>query len=132
MSIRALNAFLLAGVLSIAAASAVQATEGGPTGVGDNNGRSQASNTIGEWHPVLAGDGGPTTVGGNNGRRRRCPKAVRSFSSLHQNRAVLAISGSSGGIGGDCHGACGDSEPNGGMHRRTFKAVRDGNFLTKT
>jgi hypothetical protein len=91
---KSMKALVLAGVLSLAAASAAQAGgkvvgsdfhasaapncdthrcpvlagDGGPTTVGGNNGRSQASNTIGEWHPVLAGDGGPTGAGDNNGR----------------------------------------------------------------
>ena len=115
-----MKALVFAGILSIAAASAVQAgghsTSGdfhanavpacdtekcpmlagdtGPGGPGDDNGRSQASNMAGEWHPVLAGgkpigsdfhanaapacdtekcpllaeDGPPGTAGDKNGR----------------------------------------------------------------
>jgi hypothetical protein len=36
----------------------VLAGDGGPGGINDGNGRSQASNTTGEWHPVLAGGRG--------------------------------------------------------------------------
>jgi hypothetical protein len=50
------------------------AGDGGPVGVGDDNGRSMASATgrSGQiptlWRPVLAGDGGPTGAGDGNGR----------------------------------------------------------------
>ena len=88
---KSMKVLVLAGVLSIAAASAVQAggkvtcsdfhasaapacdtdkcpvlaTEGPPSGPGDNNGRSAGIETA---HPVLAEDGPPGTAGDRNGR----------------------------------------------------------------
>jgi len=62
---RPMRALILAGVLSLAAASAAQATDG-PGSPGDNNGRSAALVT-GDSHPVLADDGPPGTAGDRNG-----------------------------------------------------------------
>jgi hypothetical protein len=87
---RPMRAVFLAGVLSIAAASAAQAggravgsdfhsdastapaDDTGPGSAGDHNGRSQKKaddgQLSGDWHPVLAGDGGPGGPGDDNGR----------------------------------------------------------------
>src|SRR6266508_2951208 len=82
---RPMRAFILAGVLSLAAVSAAQASEG-PGSIGDGNGRSGANaapacDGTGRTQKkaedgllssdrcrVIAGDGGPGTAGGNNGR----------------------------------------------------------------
>ena len=65
MSIKTL---LLAGVLSLTAASAAYAMEGPPTGVGSGNGHASAAPACGYECPVLAGDTGPGGPGDNNGR----------------------------------------------------------------
>jgi len=65
MSIKTL---LLAGVLSLTAASAAFAMEGPPTGVGSGNGHASAAPACGYECPLLAGDGGPSDAGDNNGR----------------------------------------------------------------
>jgi hypothetical protein len=87
MSIRTLNAILLAGALSVVAMSAAYATEG-PGNPTDNTGRSHASAALvcGEQCPAfgdrrsgrdnngrsrsarMANDGPPTSTGSGNGR----------------------------------------------------------------
>jgi|RhiMetdeSRZDD1v2_1073273.scaffolds.fasta_scaffold2620156_2 hypothetical protein len=68
---KSMKALVLAGVLSLAAASAVQAG-GNPTGHGGewHTGRSHASAApvCGDQCPVLATEGGPGGAGDNNGR----------------------------------------------------------------
>src|SRR5262245_47090682 len=97
MSIKTLNALLLAGVLSLVAMSAAQATRpsgsgvelhaapacgdncpvlagDGPVGAGDNNGRSMASATARSgqvpalWQPLLASEEGLGSGGDQSGR----------------------------------------------------------------
>jgi hypothetical protein len=63
MSIKTLNTLLLAGVLSLVAMSAAQASRAGGTGV-----EVHAAPACGDKCPVLAGDGPPTGVGSGNGR----------------------------------------------------------------
>jgi hypothetical protein len=119
MSIKTLNALLLAGVLSLVAASAVQATEGNPVGSNDNNGRNHAGavpvcgdlclvlvedtgpGTAGDHncradlsadtHPMLAEDGPPGSPGDHNGRS----------AALSQGGGEFRVAGGRGGLGGE-------------------------------
>src|SRR3954453_20910449 len=94
MSIKTLNALFLAGALSLAAASAAQATEG-PGGPTDGTGRSHASaapacdgtgraqkpvhgRASGKECALLATDDGPPGVGEGNG----CSAELNSGGSL--------------------------------------------------
>ena len=90
MSIKAL---LLVGAVSLAAASAVYATDG-PGGPTDGTSRSHASAVppCGYECPVLAGDGGPSTAGENNGR---------SSSALSQGGGGFLVASIRSGTTGD-------------------------------
>src|SRR6266545_21927 len=64
-----LNALLLAGVLSVAAMSAVQAYDGPPTGMGTGNGHASTAPACDtEKCRVFATEGPPTAIGDGNGR----------------------------------------------------------------
>ena len=88
MSIKTL---LLAGVLSLTAASAAFAMEGPPTGVGSGNGHASAAPACGYECPLLAGDGGPSGAGDNNG-----PTAA-----LSQGGGEFRVAASRPGMSGD-------------------------------
>lgn len=68
MTIRTLNALLLAGVLSLAAASAALAAGNAGAGGGDVRSHASAAPTCGDQCPVLATEGAPSNPGDHNGR----------------------------------------------------------------
>ena len=85
---KSMKVLVLAGILSIAAASGVQA--GGHSTSGDFHANAApACNT--DRCPVLAGDGGPSGPGDNNGRS----------AALSQGGGEYRVAASASGAGGD-------------------------------
>jgi hypothetical protein len=94
-----IKTFLLAGVLSLFAVPAVQATEGAPTPIGSGNGHASAAPACGDKCPVLATDGPPGSAGTGNGRSMASDTA-RSGQIPALWRPVLAGGGK---VGSDFH-----------------------------
>jgi len=65
---QSMNALFLAGVLSLAVASAAQAAGNGGANGGDVRSHASATPACSDKCPVLAGDGGPGGINDGNGR----------------------------------------------------------------
>ena len=91
MSIKIVNALMLAGALA-AMSAAAYATEAPPTGVGDYNRHASRVPACGDQYPAFADDTGPGTAGDHNGRR----SAARP-----QGDAEFRVAGGRGGLGGE-------------------------------